>query len=366
AEKTIKESEAKIKAILKSIPDYIIEVNIDKTIASFHQPPEASIQFPPDLFVGKSIEVALPNTFEMVDKIINKVFETGESQSSVYSTKINAIERFFEARFVLKDEERILVMVRDITDKIIAENELIKAKEAAERSDKLKSEFLAHMSHEIRTPANTIMSYSNLIEDELSDKLSNELKDGFKVINDGGMRLIRTIDLILNMSQIQTNSYIPNYHTLDLDKHILSNIIPEFYYRAKKNGLELLYCVICTDAEIYADDYTAGQIFANLIDNALKYTKEGKIEITLRNEDSKLIAEVCDSGIGISSEYLPNLFSPFTQEEMGYTRRFDGTGLGLALVKKYVEINNAEIFVESEKDKGAKFIVHFQLSKGMK
>ena len=366
AEKTIKESEAKIKAILKSIPDYIIEVNRDRTIASFHQPPEASIQFPPDQFVGKSIEAALPNTFEKVSKIIDKVYETGESQSAVYSTKMNVSERYFEARFVQKDEERILVMVRDITEKILAENELIKAKDAAEKSDKLKSEFLAHMSHEIRTPANTIMSYANLIEDELSDKLSNELKDGFKVINDGGMRLIRTIDLILNMSQMQTNSYIPNYHVLDLDKHILSNIIPEFYYRAKKKGLDLVYNINCTDSTIYADDYTAGQIFANLIDNALKYTKEGKIDITLHNEDSKLIAEVSDSGIGISSEYLPNIFSPFTQEEMGYTRRFDGTGLGLALVKKYVEINKAEIFVESEKDKGAKFIVHFQLSNGMK
>jgi PAS domain S-box-containing protein len=364
AEKTIKESEAKIRAILKAIPDYIIEVNIDKTIVSFHQPHEAAIQFPPDLFVGKSIKNALPNTFSKVEEFINAVFKTGESITSVYDSNLDGVERYYEARFVLKDEERILVMVREITDKIHAENELIKAKENAEKSDKLKSEFLAHMSHEIRSPVNTIMNYANLIEEELFERLSDELKDGFKVINDGGMRLIRTIDLILNMSQIQTNTYIPNYHYLDIDKQILSSIIPEFFYRAKKKGLELIYTINSENPLIYADDYTVGQIFANLIDNALKYTKNGKIEITVFNENNNLSVEVIDTGIGISDEYLPNLFAPFTQEEMGYTRRFDGTGLGLALVKKYVEINNAEILVESEKDKGAKFIVRFPLSTG--
>lgn len=362
AEKTIKESEAKIKAILKAIPDYIIEVNRDKIIESFHQPPEASIIFSPEVFVGKNIKVALPNTSSKVEKIIDAVFETGESQTTVYNSTLDGVERYYEARFVLKGENIILTMVREITEKILAENELIKAKESAEKSDKLKSEFLAHMSHEIRTPVNTIMNYTNLIEDELNSKLSDELKDGFKVINDGGMRLIRTIDLILNMSQMQTDSYSPNYHYLALDKQILSNIIPEFYYRAKKKGIDLVYNTNSANSIIYADDYTVGQIFANLIDNALKYTKKGKIEIALHNEGNKLIAEVIDSGIGISDEYLPNLFSPFTQEEMGYTRRFDGTGLGLALVKKYVEINKAEIFVESEKDKGAKFIVQFSLS----
>lgn len=362
AEKTIKESEAKIRAILKAIPDYIIEVNSLKTIISFHQPQEAVFKFQAQDFVGKSMSTALPNTFSKVELIVDKVFATGESQTSVYSTIKDDEERFFEARFVLKDEEKILVMVRDITEKMIAENELIKAKEVAERSDKLKSEFLAHMSHEIRSPVNTIMNYANLIEDELTEKLSDELKDGFKVINDGGMRLIRTIDLILNMSQMQTNSYVPNYHHLDLDKQVLSSIIPEFYYRAKKKGLELIYNTNSVTSLVYADDYTVGQIFANLIDNALKYTKQGKIEITIHQNNNKLEVEVMDTGIGISSEYLPNLFAPFTQEEMGYTRRFDGTGLGLALVKKYVEINNAEIFVVSEKDKGAKFIVQFPLS----
>jgi len=362
AELAVKEGESKINALFKALPDYIIEVDKNRIITSFHQPLEKQLSFSPESFVGVSLGSALPASFTEINRILASVFGTGESETAVFPAAAGNVQTYYEARFVLRDENHILAIVRDVTEKIIAEGELIKAKEVAERSDRLKSEFLAHMSHEIRTPVNTILNYTSLMEEELIDKLSSELKDGFKVIRDGGMRLIRTIDLILNMSQMQTGTYSPNYQYIDIDRQVLQRIITEFSYRAKRHNLELTYKVSCDSSVIYADDYTIGQIFANLIDNAIKYTKEGKIEVSLYNSGKKLVAEIADTGIGISSEYLPNLFAPFTQEEMGYTRRFDGTGLGLALVKKYVEINNAEIFVESEKGVGSKFILKFRMN----
>ena len=98
-----------------------------------------------------------------------------------------------------------------------------------------------------------------------------------------------------------------------------------------------------------------------LIDNAIKYTENGEISIViLRDKDNNLVVEIIDTGIGINKEYLQNLFEPFTQEEMGYTRKYDGNGIGLALVKKYCELNNATIEVESEKNVGSTFRIIFK------
>ena len=146
---------------------------------------------------------------------------------------------------------------------------------------------------------------------------------------------------------------------VDLDKEILSKVINELKSTANRKGLELNYIINSKSTSITGDSYTVGQIFINLIDNAIKYTHEGKIDVRIKKVKNKIICEVEDTGIGISNEFLPHLFSAFSQEETGYTRRFDGTGLGLALVKKYAEINDAELKVESVKGKGTKFIVEF-------
>lgn len=256
-----------------------------------------------------------------------------------------------------------LAIKEDITDRKTAQQELIRAKETAEKSDRLKSEFLAQMSHEIRTPLNSILSFTSLLKEELSDKISDDLKSSFRIIDNGGRRLIRTIDLILNMSQIQTGNYELNPSILDLNKDILENVVLEFAALAKEKKLEFNYINKAANTRTMADQYTALQIFTNLVDNALKYTPHGKVEITLYNNSKHdICVEVKDTGIGISQEYMPHLFTSFSQEEMGYTRKFEGNGLGLALVKKYVELNNAKINVESSKGSGTCFTVVFSNS----
>lgn len=361
AEKTIKESEAKIKALVNAIPDYIFEVGRDKRILTYHEPLDAKTRYPYGELKGRTIKNTFPTIWKEIEDAIDNILSVREDQINVFSFVINEERKYMEARFVLKNDETILAIVRDVTEKVISERELISAKEEAEKSDRLKSEFLAHMSHEIRTPVNTIMNFTSLMEEELQERLSEDLKDGFRIIRDGGFRLIRTIDLILNMSQMQTGTYHPVYKKINIDEDILYSIVQEFLYRAKRKNIDLIYTVENPTVTVYGDDYTIGQIFANLIDNALKYTNKGKIEIVVKNAGNSVVVEVADTGIGISSEYLPKLFSPFTQEEMGYTRRFDGTGLGLALVKNYIDINKAQILVESEKDKGTKFIVKFPI-----
>ncbi|NOX18934.1 MAG: hypothetical protein GXO87_11715 [Chlorobi bacterium] len=238
---------------------------------------------------------------------------------------------------------------------------LRKAKESAEKSEKLKGEFLAQMSHEIRSPIHTILSFTQLLEFELSDKLNNELKESFRAIKKAGARVVRTIDLILNMSQIQTNTFETHFRNIDLTEEILKPLYIEYSQAAKAEGLKLNFIKDADNTLIEGDEYTINQIVANLLNNAIKYTEKGEITLRVfRTEEDKLAIEVADAGIGISKEYLPKLFESFSQEEQGYTRRYDGNGLGLALVKRYCQINNADIIVESEKGKGSVFRVAFK------
>jgi len=134
----------------------------------------------------------------------------------------------------------------------------------------------------------------------------------------------------------------------------------EFQSLAKEKNISFVLTKKTDDAFVYADEYSVIQIFSNLVDNAIKFTQEGFVKINVgRNLSGKLVVEVKDSGIGISKEYLPKLFTQFSQEEHGYTRKFEGNGLGLALVKKYCDLNKIEITVQSEKGKGTTFTLTF-------
>ncbi len=238
--------------------------------------------------------------------------------------------------------------------------EIVSAKEEAEKSNALKSDFLAQMSHEIRTPVNTILSFSSLIRESLEDKLDEDLKDSFKIIESGGRRLIRTIDLILDVSQIQSGNLVLSPTKIDLVT-IIEDLVDEFYQPASKKNLKLLFQHSHKTLNLFADHYTLTQIFANLIHNAIKYTNNGTVKLDARKNNKKeIIVKVIDTGVGMSEKYLTELFDPFSQEETGYTRKFEGTGLGLTLVRKYCELNDAEIKVQSKKNKGTTFIVKFK------
>lgn len=252
--------------------------------------------------------------------------------------------------------------VEDLTARKKLEESYLKAKEEAEKSDKLKSEFLAQMSHEIRTPLNSVLSLISLIEEEVRDKVEDDTKVSFDLIKRGGKRLIRTVELILNMAEMQTGSYDYSPMVFDLHKEILKDLVYEFNYSVKNKKINFRMCNQTESSLIYADKYSVLQILSNLIDNAIKYTQEGYIEVGLMKDyEKRTVFYVKDTGVGISKEYIPYMFSLFSQEEQGYTRRFEGNGLGLALVKKYCEINKAQIEFTSEKGKGSEFRVAFPL-----
>ncbi len=254
-----------------------------------------------------------------------------------------------------------IFIARDVSQRISAEKELIKAKEIAERSDRLKTEFLAQISHEIRTPLNSILSLISLLKDELKDKLPEDLNSSIRIIDDGSKRLIRTIEQILNMSQVQTGNIELEKRRINLSEEILEYLALDFYSVCKKKGIALEFYNFCQSPVVHADFDTVNQIFTNLIDNAVKYTHYGHVEIKIYNNNSgEVCVDVKDTGIGISEFYLPLIFQPFSQEENLKLKTNEGTGLGLAIVKKFAELNNAEITVRSVKGKGSIFTVVFK------
>jgi PAS domain S-box-containing protein len=298
---------------------------------------------------------------EFVQRILEEKFVTGIEKK--YKTLNNEIIWVREsARYIETAGNKVLIegSVENITDNKVAEASIIEAKEKAENSNKIKSEFLAQMSHEIRTPVNTILNFTSLIRDEVRNYNNKEIEDYFDSIQLGSDRLIRTIDSILNLSQLQLRTYELNKEELNVSE-IITGVTVEFKPLAKQKGLDLNFSDTDKPLFIWADKYSVSQIFANLVDNAIKYTEKGEINLLIQqNGNSEVNVVVEDTGLGMSDEFMQKLFEPFTQEESGYTRRFEGNGLGLALVKNYCDINDAKISVDSKKGVGSKFTITFK------
>ena len=258
------------------------------------------------------------------------------------------------------DDETIhtLIQVLDITQIKRVQAELESALDKAKESDRLKSAFLAQMSHEIRTPLNVILPSIPIIADEIGKK-DGELVSILEAVDNAGKRLHRTIDMILLMSAVQSGNYKSKFENLNLAEE-LRKLTNEFTGICKEKGLELFFNNNSTGSEISADKYTIGQVIQNLLGNAVKYTHRGYIRVSVDDhENNKLLVKVEDTGIGMSEKYIKNLFTPFSQEDSGQTRKYEGNGLGLALVKEYVLLNKGQISVKSEKNKGTVFSMIF-------
>jgi len=256
------------------------------------------------------------------------------------------------------DQDAKHIVIRDITQQERQKAELIAAKERAEQSDKLKDAFIANISHEIRTPLHIIIGYSNLITNELVGNLYPEMDNYFQAIRRGSQRLMRTVEHILNISSIQVGTFSVRPEEIRISDRV-EELVQEMKSLAQKKGIGLDFISECPAAILYADRYCIDQAVSNVMDNAIKFTKTGSVDVRVYCVDRRVCIEIKDTGIGMSPEYLPKVFSVFSQEASGYTRPFDGLGLGLSLTKKYVELNRGSITVKSRKGKGTTFTLQF-------
>ena len=236
------------------------------------------------------------------------------------------------------------------------ENELVRSKEKAEESDRLKSAFLANMSHEIRTPMNGILGMTQLLAN--SDITPDQKREYLELINKNSETLLNLIDDIIDVSKIEAGQMKIIRKSFRLNPlfdqlHALFSSSPVFL---NKKGLELVIKKELPDTNsIYTDPDRLRQVFINLIGNSLKFTDKGYVEFGYRLKDKWLEFYVKDSGIGISHEKQKFIFDRFTQADDSLTRKFGGSGLGLAISKGLIELLGGHIWVESELNVGSVF-----------
>ena len=350
-EENLKLQQAELMALFASLsPDPIFR--FDETGKIILANNSAHKIFPTKILLGEQVQNILPFTS---DYDIHDIIEHG--RTVLYN---QTFEKSFYQFLIVGSEKFKMCQVygRDITELKIKEQELKEALDKAQESKRLKEFFLAQISHEIRSPLNVIVGYSELIAEELKDTQRPDLVSILKSVKNSSKRLYRTFDLLLNMSQIQTGGYEARFEKIDIAS-ILQIVYTEYESIAEEKGLKLILTNLFGGPAIArCDHYSISQVFINLIDNAIKYTKQGTIEIKIyKNNYDEVCVDIVDSGKGMSNEFITNLFTPFTQEEMGYTRRFDGTGLGLAIAKNFSDLNNAKIRVTSEQNIGSKFTI---------
>lgn len=220
-------------------------------------------------------------------------------------------------------------------------------------AEQTKKIFLYQVNHEIRTPLSAILSFASLIKEELRQYIKPDLETGFQVISRGGDRVIRTVDLMINMSEILTNTYSFKPQKIDFFMDVFYTIFNKNKKYANEKNIDFIYENNANFDTVLADEYMLQNIIYNIIDNAIKFTNEGSVNIKLFNNDNgNLVCEVKDTGIGISEEYMNRIFQAFSQEDQGTLRKFDGNGLGLSLTKRYCEINNIKFHISSKKNVG--------------
>lgn len=250
--------------------------------------------------------------------------------------------------------EKIIGSLRDITERKKVEEELIRAKDKAEESDRLKTAFLHNISHEIRTPMNAIVGFSTLLSEPDGDVQSRQSYT--EIIMQSSDHLLSIITDIVDISNIEANLVKAVKNDVNVNT-ILKSVFNKYCLQAARMNLELSFFpdLSDSDAVILTDGTKLTQILSNLVNNAFKFTAEGFIRFGYLVKNDFLEFYVTDTGIGIPEEHYSLIFDHFYQVENSKSRMFEGTGLGLAISKAYVELIGGRIWVSSEVGTGSSF-----------
>ena len=258
--------------------------------------------------------------------------------------------------------EREIALLRTFADQavIAIENvrlfrEIQDKSRQLETANKHKSEFLANMSHELRTPLNAIIGFSEVLLERLFGELNEKQDDYLKDIHSSGKHLLQLINDILDLSKVEAGRMDLEPSAFDVPAAI-ANAMTLVRERAQRHEITLVQNADDGLGEIVADERKFKQILLNLLTNAVKFTPDGgRIEVRARGEGDNVVVAVHDTGIGIAPEDQEAVFEEFRQVGRNYTNKQEGTGLGLALTRKFVELHGGRIWLESEPGKGSTF-----------
>ena len=365
ADENLRENEKKYRLITENSNDLLATTDEMGVFTYLSPVCERLLGYKQEELIGKNIlEYIHPDDQEQIKNKRNRFLEKDDFYDSIYRVKKKeGSYAWFEStskKVTNKDTGKLDLIIsvsRDISERKKTESELQQAKEKAVEMNRLKSNFLANMSHELRTPLIGILGFSDILKSELKE---SEFQDMIEMINTSGNRLLETLNLILDLSRIEAGRLPMNYAKFDGIKCI--NEMVEFYKNsAHKKALNLDVDTVLESFEVMLDERMYREIIENLINNALKFTINGGVTVKIDEEENNkeqwIIIKIIDTGIGILKESQEIIFEEFRQVSEGYSRNFEGTGLGLTITKNFIRKMNGSISLESEPNKGSTFTV---------
>ena len=256
----------------------------------------------------------------------------------------------------------IVAITRDITARKAQEDEILKARDAAETANQAKTQFLANMSHELRTPLNAIIGFSEILNRELYGRIGEErYREYAHLIHDSGEHLLSVVNEILDMSKIEAGKFDIVAEPFEVGGFVKS-CCEIMRHQCEKKTIDLRIDVEHQLPDLVADKRACKQILLNLLANSIKFTDPGGfVSVGVRRVDQDIELTVADDGIGIAEKDLPRLGNPFVQAESSYDRSYEGTGLGLSVVKGLVRLHGGTFAIESTLGEGTKVLVRLPM-----
>jgi diguanylate cyclase (GGDEF)-like protein/PAS domain S-box-containing protein len=402
---TLSETQTYLKNVLNNSADIIITTDNEGRIVEFNKGASRILGYSKDEVIGKKAEELWlnPEDRHRILKLLEKEDYVANYETQLIAKDGRIVDVILTLSYIKNGNGKIHGTVgisKDITEKkkleraieernlelkelnekleekvIERTRDLERANRELERSNNLKNQFIATMSHELRTPLNSILGFSELLLDEVFGTLTDKQKRYINNIYNSGNHLLQLINNILDIAKIESGKMELHYETFSLKQALseVENIVKPLIDRKAQNLTVLIDDRISV---INADRVKFKQILYNLISNAIKFTHE-KGEITLKADlvegpistlgnkksccNNYLKLSVIDTGIGIKKEYHQKIFLEFEQLDSSYSRKYEGTGLGLALTKKLIELHGGEIHVDSIEGKGSTFTVFLPL-----
>ncbi len=370
------DAESRYRTVVENAVEAIITINSEGIIQTFNQAAVDQFQYSPDEVIGQNVSILMPeNDAEHHDSYLQRYLSTRKARVIGLGREVTAKRRDGTAfpAFLSVSEHDIggkvsfTGLIRDISAQKETEEQLIQAKNEAERANRAKSEFLSSMSHELRTPLNAVLGFAQMLEYNPQEPLSDKQQESVDLIKRGGRHLLNLINEVLELAKIESGRIDLSIETIDL-----ANAIEECASIAEATAMdrqiELTNLAASkTLPKIRADNTRLKQILLNLLSNAVKYNKAaGSITIDAEAQDSGYVRiSVNDTGIGLSEREQRKIFEPF--ERLGkQTEDVEGTGIGLTITRQLVTLMNGHMGFESELGEGSTFWIDLPEAKDEK
>ena len=364
----LRETEQFFRSVLELAPDGLMVVDEKGVIRLANEQCEKLFGYTREELIGQKVEMLVPDNIRARHPALRESFHRAPVVRGMGTNRellgLQKDGSLFPLEIGLSplparqgESAQVAVSIRNITERREQEKALKEAKASAEEATEMKSMFLANMSHEIRTPMNAIIGLSHLA---LKTQLSAKQHDYISKVHNAGTSLLAIINDILDFSKIEAGKLDIETTDFQIDE-VISSVTMITAQKAHEKGLEFLADVASSLPEqLRGDPLRLGQILTNLVNNAVKFTEQGEIRLKIElleqtGEKVQLKFSVRDTGIGMTPEQAAKLFQPFSQADMSTTRKHGGTGLGLTISRRLVELMGGQIWIESEAGVGSTF-----------